>query len=470
MNKIFFIWLSLLIFLGFFSSAVLAEGAIWVNWGYIFEELLTNRYYSHGCFHLTPLGTKIFYEAVPRGTKVVVKSYSEWPSSWISQGLPDLLLCINSKETLKQAKEAFAKKENLLIEAYPRGGLFVFYYQGSPYAKLRFRPGFEKKGQMYFGQQDGQPVYDDFLLTATQAGEFTTYYYTNYFFAPRYPITTAIPYGEKIFKGGTGYYFKKNNQTFPLPQEIAEDLNAPQENRTFCFFDETYDKKGQLLSAKWGSHDYGTLVIGLSPDNRTINQDLIYATGMVLNDHREILGNLIKIITSGDEELSSSVEATGVFKEEKIFFDFLNNPVSFDSSQLPKEIRQYLLAFKIYNRLTVSQKEKTFTPLDPAYQAAFKYLTFGKISLRPTDYEALGAAGAASRRNNHWIINQEKLQGIYYSLYELANHVESSSRRYQKLLEFWPIFMKFKESLSQSSSDLLSEETVKRIITNHLIK
>lgn len=467
MNKIKAFFGAAAVFLIFCFLTLPAGAYLSVNWGFVLEELLINRHYSHGCFHLTPLGVKVFYETVPKGVPIVVKSYQDTPHPWLVKELPDLLLCINSPDTLLQAKRAFAAPEKLLIEAYPNPGIFIFYFDEKPYATLRFRPGFEKKGALYFGFSGGEPLYDPYFLTPTAAGTFETLFYTANFFAPRYPLTTSIPYGAKIFKSGQSYFYEKSGQKIPLPATVTEDFNQPKENRQFCFFEEIFDKKGKILLARWGSHDYGIYVIGLSPDGRSINQDLIYAAGPVLNDQRVIVDELAKIIADGNDDFNLARATSKTFQEEKTFYDFLMAPSEvLNRPNLSLETKLYLIYYKLFHRLPLEKNEKK--EINPVYEAALNYFIFGKRYLKQKDTKALIAAGAAFPKNGAVAFNEERIQGIYYNLYELANYVESGAQRFQRLTELWLIFAEFKKDLAQNNPGFLSSEKIKKIITNQL--
>lgn len=423
-----------------------APATLKVNWGNLVEELLVDKLYSHGCLHVSPQIVRILYDIVPPGTEVEIKEYGENPPEG-SAKIPHLLSCVVSAGSLAQAQKAFARPGNLKLTAYPGPGLLILSYKGQPYAWAGFRPGFPQTSQMYMGHANGQPVFDKYYLTRTVPGLYWMSYYTDYLQASYYPLTTSLPYGARLLRAKSGWVYRTKDQERAVPREIEQDLNRPAEERQFEYFEEKKDQNGQLTSVRWGNHDYGVYVLGFSDANGVLNQDLIYAPGLLINIQRKIVHDLVSLITSASADLVKLAQVLPDRRRDLLFYNYANNPTASQYIRKTQKEKEYYAYYKLYRGLSLDGAERKLVL--PLFFAALTYLNKGPGYLTKEETKSLVDLGAAVRQDDKVIYDEKKIRGIYYNLAEIGNQVETGARRWAALKQNWPILLAYRRQVQE---------------------
>jgi hypothetical protein len=361
------------------------------NFGVWLNEILGDLYRSHGCLHVSPLNIYFLYELLPVNTPVTVYDYSKKITAAQHAAIPSLANLVNFAQDLEKLKEKFMGTAEARVAVYPSAGLWIIFLDNQPFAKLQVKGGPQTPMYTVQGRDDkGSPVFEDHLAYPTTTGSFRVLNKVQDYVSNIYYDTTVIPMGGEIIKTEKRWKFKDANGKWQVvPKVIQEDLDAPAAQRQYTYYDEVVSVSGEVVALRWGSHPFGKYAIQNTKDGYNLFPELIHSSGDLMMEERQLINDLIKILSAPYDDLDKCIKASPNFELYKACFDFMRDPSREDLIQ-PRE----RLSYRLYQGLPISSSEASLLPKDVI--AADKVLR--KQPLNNEEINVLLSEGVAYRR------------------------------------------------------------------------
>jgi len=397
------------------------------NFGRLLNEILGDLYKSHGCLHVSPRNSYFLYEILPIGAKMNIHKYSENISPEAIAEIPLLSDLVNFADDLNALKDQLSATSEVKIEVFPSSGFWILYLKDKPFARLSVKGGPRASFNMVQGRDAaGKPVFEKNLAFPTTPGKYYIYKKVTDYISNLYRDTTIIPMGGIIRRGEKGW---EN-----VPKAIADDLSRPPEAREYVYYDSVRNASDEVVEVKWGSHPFGKYAIQTTVDKVSAFPELIHSSGGLIMEERQIIDDLIALLSVPYDKLEDCVNYDPNFMFYKNCYDFTLNPASGEAIGL-KERAHY----KLYYSLPLSTEEAAVPPADlfvvnkivrgmkPDSEEA-KVLIKSGLAVRPA---------VAGKQQGKLVINWRKVNGLHFDLYQYAVALQKYANHYAALKNYW---------------------------------
>ncbi|MEE8637613.1 MAG: hypothetical protein V3T21_01050, partial [Candidatus Margulisiibacteriota bacterium] len=213
-----------------------------------------------------------------------------------------------------------------------------------------------------------------------------------------------------------------------LPSAVAVDLKRPAEEREYTYYDTVKNASGEVVSMKWGSHPFGRYSLLTTLNKKTAWPELIHSSGDLIMEERQLVNDLIKVLTAPHDELEDCVKYSQNFDLYRICWEFANAPSRKDLIQ-PKE----RAAYRLYFGLPLTTPEAALLPEDVVI--ANKVLR--EKELTNNEIKVLIKEGIAYRRSGKLKINMEKILGLQFDTYQYVVTIQKYTHHYGTLKKHW---------------------------------
>lgn len=391
------------------------------NLGVLVNEILGDLYKSHGCLHVSPRNSYFLYELLPLNAQIVIHSYARSISEEVLAEVPYLANYLSFREDMPALKERFKDPRDVKVEIYPASGYWLISLKGRPFAKLQVKGG--PKDKMYLLQrrdEKGRPVFESHLSYPTTPGSYSAFRKTTDYVSNLYYPTTIVPQGALIEKKkGKWTFADRAGKGRDLPAALAADLS--QGAKTYKFYDLAVNASGEVVRARWGDHPFGKYAIITSLDKKIPSPELIHSSGTLIMEERQLIADIIKVLSAPFDELDDCVSYSGNFELYKACYDFIRDPGRGDLIE-PYEAANY----KLYYGLPLSSAEAALLPADLKVAAK---IFVSKEPLSAADKQLLASEGIGQ--------NREKLLGLWNDVYRFVLAIEKYAHHYAVLKANW---------------------------------
>ncbi|MCU0641337.1 MAG: L,D-transpeptidase [Candidatus Margulisbacteria bacterium] len=421
------------------------------NFGRILNDILGDLYKSHGCIHVSPRNSYFLYELIPPGAALVVHPYSAVISAETLAAVPPFADLINHQDDLERLKPEFADPKAVRLDVYPSSGSWLISLKGKPLSTIFVKGGGQKVMRMMQGRDDkGRPIFEKALAYPTSPGRFRILKRTRDYVSKLYYDQTIVPQGGEIVRQGDGWQFTDAaGKRRPLPKPLAADLNSPEEAREYRFFDPRTNASGEVVSIRWGSHPFGTYALQSTKDGKTPWPELIHSSGDLIMEERQLIDDLILIMSAPYDELDHCLENSGDFQTYKTCYELASGTGSGES--LGDLVRG---SYKLhYGKPLTAGEEAT---LDPDMIAACRYDRGEKLTT--SEEAALITAGVAVRKQGKLKVDRPKLAGLVYDNYQFAVAIEKYAHHYATVRRYWPELAQLRQALLLDFNDLVIKD------------
>jgi len=277
--------------------------------------------------------------------------------------------------------------------------------------------------------EDDKPIFEDHLAYPTTPGDFYIFEKVKDYVSNIYRDQTTIPMGGLISKEGDSWICQDTKGNWvALPAAIKADLSQPEEDRKYVYYDVVKDESSAVVQMKWGSHPFGTYALRTTVDKKTAWPELIHSSGDLIMEERQLVNDLIKILTAPYDELDDCIKSSQNFVLYKICYDFIRNPDRTDLIQARERA-----AYRLYNNLPLTTQEAEILPQDVII--ANKVLRNKKLS--DQEIKVLIDEGIAYRRSGNLKVNMEKILGLQFDTYQYVVTIQKYAHHYATLKERW---------------------------------
>lgn len=400
------------------------------NFGLLLNDILGDLYKSHGCLHASPRNINFLYTLLPLGAEMQVYPYSKTISAEAIASIPYLADLVNFSEDLEKLKEKFTVPKDIKIAVYPATGEWIIYLKDQPFARLTVKGGPQTKFYLVQGREkNGRPIFQAQLAYPTTAGDYYIFKKVENYVSSIYYDQTIIPMSGVIKNEAGRWFFQdREGKRRSVPGTIAADLKRPEEEREYTYFDKTLNASGEVLSLKWGSHPFGRFALQTTVDHRTAWPELIHSSGDLMMEERQLVNDLIALLTAPCDEVDDCVKTNRDFELYKACYEFTLDPGRMDLIQ-PKE----RAAYRLYFNLPLTTSEAALLP--PDVVVAAKLLR--KQALTAADTKVLVDEGIAYRRSGKLKINMEKILGLQFDTYQYVVTIQKYAHHYATLKRRW---------------------------------
>ncbi|OGC05975.1 hypothetical protein A2230_08660 [candidate division WOR-1 bacterium RIFOXYA2_FULL_36_21] len=421
------------------------------NFGVLLNDILGDLYKSHGCMHVSPRNSFFLYKFLPIGARVTIYDYSKKVDEKQFENVPYLADLINFIEDIPPLRERLSVTEEVQVEVYPTSGFWVIYLKEKPFAKLNVRGGPQAKMYLVHGRDDkGKPIFEDHLAYPTTPGTYYIFKKTEHYISNIYYPITVIGAGDIIKKDGNKFVFQNDKGIFvPVSDEIKADIEKPEKDREYTYYDTIKNISGEVISMRWGSHPFGRFALQISKDNKTMFPELIHSSGDLMMEERGIIDDLIKILSAPLDEVERCVKYSSNFDLYRACYEFVQNPNREDLIQV-KERSSY----KLYHGMELSSGEAASLHKDVI--AANKVLKNQRLS--ESDVDALINSGAAYRRGGKFKINMEKVLGLQFDTYQYVVMVQKYAHHYKVLKDNWDELSELRKAMLKDFNNFVIKD------------
>jgi hypothetical protein len=400
------------------------------NFGVLLNEILGDLYKSHGCMHVSPRNAVFLYDLLPAGSQMKIYQYSERISKEALSAVPFLADLVNYVEDLEKLKDKFSVTAEVKVAVYPYSGDWIIYLKEQPFACLTIRGGPQTKFYLLQGRdKEGKPIFESHPAYPTTPGDYYIFSKVENYVSTIYHDQTIIPMGGIIKRHENKLIFQdKEGNWKDLPPAVAADLSRPENEREYTYYDTVKDASGEVISMRWGSHPFGRYSIQTTVNKKTAWPELIHSSGDLIMEERQLINDLIKVLTAPHDELNDCVKYSQNFDLYRICWEFAQDPARTDLIQ-PRE----RAAYRLYFGLTLSASEEALLPKDVVI--ANKVLR--KKELSSDEIKVLIDEGIAYRRSGKLKINMEKILGLQFDTYQYVVTVQKYAHHYGTLRKHW---------------------------------
>ncbi|KPJ68327.1 hypothetical protein AMJ44_06650, partial [candidate division WOR-1 bacterium DG_54_3] len=402
------------------------------NFGVLLNEILGDLYKSHGCMHVSPRNAVFLYHLLPIGAQMKVYPYSKRISEEAVRAVPYLADQVNFADDLDKLQQKFAATSEVKIAVYPYSGDWIVYLKGQPFARLRIRGGPQTKFYLLQGRdKDGNPMFESHLAYPTTPGDFYVFKKVEDYVSNIYHDQTIIPMEGMIKwhpeKKKWIFRDKKGNWK-DIPPAVAADLKQPMEEREYTYYDTVRNSSGEVISMKWGSHPFGQYSLLTTLNQKTDWPELIHSSGDLIMEERQLVNDLIKVLTAPHDKLEGCVKYSQNFDLYRICWEFVNAPDRTDLIQ-PRE----RAAYRLYYGLPLTTPEAALLAKDVVI--ANKVLR--QKELTNEEIKVLIKEGIAYKRSGKLKINMEKILGLQFDTYQYVVTIQKYANHYGTLKKHW---------------------------------
>ncbi|MFA6431329.1 MAG: hypothetical protein WCV91_02965 [Candidatus Margulisiibacteriota bacterium] len=400
------------------------------NFGVLLNEMLGDLYKSHGCLHVSPLNVHIMNKLLPVGAKLTIKPYSEKADPALFK-LPLLADLVNFDDDIAELAKQFSTPTDVRVVVYPGSRLWVIYLKDKGYASMKIEPGFQTKVNLMKGRDpSGKPLFQNNVAYPTSDGNYSILKKLVNYVSNLYYDTTIVPQGAQLRKEGSKWlFFGENKKWAGVPDAIQSDLGFAADQRIYEYYDLGLDDNGNLLRAKWGSNTFGKYPILLSTGRQVMAPELVHTTGDLMMEQRRLIGDLIRVMASTFEGFDSAIKQSRGFANYSTCYQFIKDPQRTDLLE-PFDSACY----KAYMDLPLNDDEKAALPADVfACYKSYK----GKEALSQEEADLLVKEGLATWKGNDLKVDDAKVYGVLYDLYEYVVAIRKNANIYSTLKEHW---------------------------------
>ena len=313
--------------------------------------------------------------------------------------------------------------------------------RGGPQTNFYLVQGRDKKGK---------PIFQPELAYPTAPGNFYVFNKLEDYVSTIYFDQTVVPMGATIKKEGKKWsYLDHEGKKKELPRSIALDLDGPEDQRQFTYYDTVRDDNGEAVELKWGSNPFGKYALQITKDRRTASPELIHSSGDLMMEERQLVNDLITVLTAPSDELDDCIRQNTDFDLYKVCYDFDKDPDRTDLIQ-PAE----RAAYRLYFNLPLNPQELALLP--PDVVVAHKLLN--KKPLTVAEKKVLIDEGIASRRTGQLKINLEKIRGLEFDTYQYTVMVKKYANHYSVLKERWPELSSIRRALLKDFNNFVIKD------------
>ena len=400
------------------------------NFGRLLNEILGDLYKSHGCLHVSPRSSYFLYTILPLGARMNVHKYSENISPEAMSGIPLLADLVNFPEDLDKLKEQLSSAADIRIEVYPSSGYWILYLKDKPFTYVSVKGGPTAPFNLMEGREaNGKPQFQDALAYPTTPGKYYIFRKVTDYFSNLYRDATLIPMGGIIRRSGEGWVFQdKEGKWQSLPDSVAADLNRPPEARGSTYYDPVKNASDEVVEVKWGSQPFGKYAIQTSVNNKTPFPELIHSSGDLIMEERQIISDLIALLSLPYDKLEDCVDYDPNFATYKNCADFVADPSSGEAIGLKE--RAY---YKLYYQYPLSTEEAAVLPQDVLAVTRIMH------GAKPTSAELklLLDEGMAAKKKGTIVVNRQKLYGMNFDIYQYGVAIKKYANHYTVLKNHW---------------------------------
>jgi hypothetical protein len=402
------------------------------NFGVLLNEILGDLYKSHGCMHVSPRNAVFLYELLPIGAQMKVYRYSEQISPEVLSHVPELANLVNFEGDLEKLKEKFAVTSEVQVAVYPYSGDWIIFVKDRPFARLRIRGGPQAKFYLLQGRdRDGKPIFEDHPAYPTSPGDYFIFKKVEHYLSSIYRDQTVIPMGGTIkwrADKNKWIFQDKNGNWKDMPGMIAADLERAPEEMEYTYYDTVRNPSGEVIEMKWGSHPFGRYALQTTVNKKTPFPELIHSSGDLIMEERQLVNDLIKVLTAPHDELDDCIKYSQNFELYKICYDFTRNPRRDDLIQLRERA-----AYKLYYGMPMSTQEVAALPQDVVI--ANKVLK--KKELANHEIRVLIDNGIAYKRSGKLKTDMHKILGLQFDTYQYVVTIQKYAHHYGTLKKHW---------------------------------
>ncbi|MDD4178964.1 MAG: L,D-transpeptidase [Candidatus Margulisbacteria bacterium] len=401
------------------------------NFGVLLNDILGDLYKSHGCLHVSPRNILFLYKLLPVGSQMKVYKYSERLSQEAVKGVPYLADMVNFEGDLEKLREIFAVTREVQVAVYPYSGDWLVYLKGTPFARLTIKGGPQETFYLLQGRdKKGLPQFESHLAYPTTPGDYNIFQKVENYVSNIYHDQTIIPMGGLIRREKGELIFQdRAGKWKDIPGAVAADLSRPVENREYTYYDPVRNSSGEVVEMKWGSQPFGRYAIQTTVNRKSAWPELIHSSGDLIMEERQLVNDLIAVLTAPADELDDCVKLNQNFELCRICSDFTTNPDRTDLIQ-PKE----RAAYRLYYRLPLTKEELALLPPDAVIAA--KVVKNEKLTDAETNL--LISERLAYRRSGKLKINRQKILGLWIDTYQYVVAIEKYAHHYTTLKRRWP--------------------------------
>jgi hypothetical protein len=435
------------------------------NFGVLLNKMLGNLYKSHGCLHVAPRNVYILNKVLPVGARITIKPYTEKAAAGYDQ-LPFLAEMANFNDDLAGLAAQLADPQSVKAVVYTGSNLWVIYLKDKPFARMTIEPGFQQQVNIMQGRdKNGYPQFEKDIAYPTPPGSFSVLKKVDNYVSNVYYDTTVVPQGAQLKKNGGHWSYQKEDGSWGnTPDVINDDLNSAKGERIYEYYDLGRDDSGQLVRAKWGSNTFGRYPLLLTKDGRTPAPELVHTTGDLMMEQRKLVGDLIQIMASTFEAFNSAAAASHNFDLYETCYQFTQDPQRADLLE-PIESGSY----KLYLGLPLNSDEQAALP--PDIFVCYKYFK-GKEPLNQAESNLLVKEGLAKWQGKTLQIDDAKVYGVLYDLYQYVVSIRKNANIYSTLKDNWQELSDLRQAMLEDmgrlriSDPVVFSEFMRELITD----
>jgi hypothetical protein len=401
--------------------------------------------------HVSPRNAKFLYELLPVGAKISIYDYSKKISGEAIADVPFLANMVNFKDDLYKLKEKFAVTSEVQVVVYPFTGVWIVYVKEKPFAKLLVRGGPQAKMYLVQGRdKNGKPIFEDHLAYPTSPGTYYVFKKVEDYVSQIYRDTTVIPMGGIIKNEKDKWIFQnKKGKWRSIPKALQRDLDSPPDQRGYTYYDSVMNSSGEAVAVRWGSHPFGKYALQTTVNKRSPFPELIHSSGDLMMEERQLINDIIKILSAPYDDLEECVKSSSNFDLYKTCYDFVKDP-SRDLVQARERG-----AYKLYFGLPLTSTEVSALPLDVI--AANKVLKNKKLG--KDEINVLVDAGAARLRRGKLKFNTQKILGLQFDTYQYVVTIQKFAHHYGTLKKHWKELTALRRALLRDFNDFVLKDT-----------
>ncbi|MFH1387213.1 MAG: hypothetical protein ABIH50_06075 [bacterium] len=421
------------------------------NFGVLLNEILGDLYKSHGCLHVSPRNMVFLYSLLPVGAQMKVYQYSDRISPEALAAIPYLANMVNFEGDLEKLKEQLAVTREVQVAVYPATGDWLIYRNSEPFARLTIRGGPQTKFYLLQGRdKQGKPQFESHLAYPTTPGNYYIFQKVENYVSNIYHDQTIIPMGGTIkWEKGKWIFQDKEGKWKDLPGAVAFDLKRPAADREYTYYDVVKNPSGEVVGMKWGSQPFGRYAIQTTVNRKSAWPELIHSSGDLIMEERQLVNDLINILTAPHDELDKCIKYSQHFELYRTCYEFTKDPGRTDLIQ-PKE----RAAYRLYFKLPLTTEERSLLPRDTV--SAYKILR--KEPLNSEEEKLLVSEGLAYRRSGQLKINMEKILGLQFDTYQYVVTIQKYANHYATLQKHWPELSSLRRALLKDFNNFVIKD------------